>query len=293
MQTNRPSQTAAWVAAMRGLDVLLPVDARLIEDPLGVEFGESIVGDVARAARRHPRIAKRALRLIPPLHRMVLWMQVRTRVLDEIVRKFRASGGTQLVLLGAGYDLRALRLEELRGARVYEVDHPATQGRKLGVLQRLSTDAGNVRRLAWDFEARPLSELPTALRELGLDEKSRCLTIWEGVSNYLTQDAIEATFKAVHTWSAPGSWLAFTYFDIHARHRSTVAIEERVTRLVGEPFKSGWYPHELPEWMRARGFSVVTDESDVELCERWLPAKLVDIASHGPRHIALVERAHA
>jgi O-methyltransferase involved in polyketide biosynthesis len=54
-------------------------------------------------------------------------MQVRTRLLDDAVRNFIDAGGRQLVLLGAGFDCRALRMPELDCAQVFEVDHPATQ----------------------------------------------------------------------------------------------------------------------------------------------------------------------
>ena len=37
---------------------------------------------------------------------------------------------SQVVILGAGFDCRAYRLEALRGARVFEIDHPATQAVK-------------------------------------------------------------------------------------------------------------------------------------------------------------------
>jgi hypothetical protein len=53
---------------------------------------------------------------------------LRTAAIDQSVREAIAGGATQLVILGAGYDGRAWRLPELAGVKVFEVDHPATQG---------------------------------------------------------------------------------------------------------------------------------------------------------------------
>ena len=86
------------------------------------------------------------------------------------MRSARSSraGGRQVVLLGAGYDTRALRLPELADATVLEVDHPATQGRKRSVLAKLGADSP-ARYVTWDFETRAMEDLPDVLEEAGLD----------------------------------------------------------------------------------------------------------------------------
>lgn len=57
--------------------------------------------------------------------------QARTKYIDEVLLAELAAGAAQLVLLGAGYDSRAYRFaSELRSARVFEVDHPATSAEK-------------------------------------------------------------------------------------------------------------------------------------------------------------------
>ncbi len=57
-------------------------------------------------------------------------LSLRTAVIDDAVRGAIARGATQLVVLGAGFDSRAHRMIELAQARVFEVDHPSTQGLK-------------------------------------------------------------------------------------------------------------------------------------------------------------------
>ena len=106
MRDDTPSRTAQWVAAARGLGMLLPPDVRLAEDPYGVAFSS------ARLARLLAERQPRALATVPGLKTWVVYMQVRTRVIDDAIRAFVAGGGDQVVLLGAGYDTRALRLAE-------------------------------------------------------------------------------------------------------------------------------------------------------------------------------------
>ena len=71
-------------------------------------------------------------------------MALRTAAIDAAIRDAIAGGATQLVILGAGYDGRAWRMPELAGVKVFEVDHPATQGDKRTHLEELPPATGNV-----------------------------------------------------------------------------------------------------------------------------------------------------
>jgi methyltransferase (TIGR00027 family) len=201
-------------------------------------------------------------------------MQVRTRLLDDAVRAFVAGGGRQLVVLGAGYDCRALRLPELAGARIFEVDHPATQAHKRAVLDRLGV-ASPAHYLAWDFETHPMDDLPAALADAGHDPAAPTATLWEGVTMYLTEAAIEASLRAIATWSAAGSVLGLTYMT-RSRLRRSLALRavQAVVQRLGEPFRSGWEPDELPAYLAARGFTLTSDVGTVEAARQLLPRDL-------------------
>jgi methyltransferase (TIGR00027 family) len=228
VKINRPSVTAAWVAAARGLS------NELVSDPYGTRFA--------------PRLA----RFVIP-RRARLYMQVRTRVIDDVLLDFVRSGGTQIVLLGAGFDCRALRFaRELSHATVFEVDHPATQAKKRDVLR--GEIGAKTDYVASNFEERPMSEL--TLR--GLDVERPTLTIWEGVTMYLTERAIDASLRAIRDYSAPGSRLVFNYME---RSRLTnpslrVRIGARVVAAIGETFRFGWDPKELHAYLAERGFTL-------------------------------------
>jgi methyltransferase (TIGR00027 family) len=289
MKADRPSFTAAWVAACRGLAASLPEGARLADDPFGLRFGGPAAEAVARAAARFPRLGARLL-----ASDLVLSMQLRTRVLDDELRRFVAAGGRQVLLLGAGFDCRAARFHrELGGVTVFEVDHPATQERKRRVLAEAGAESARVAYLAWDFEREPMTELPGRLGALGHDAARPTLTLWEGVTMYLFPEAIDATVAAVRALSAPRSPFVITYFDRLALERPTP--RQRLTRAVvsrvGEPFRFGWIPAELPGFLAARGFALISDRSNDELARALFSPRFAARYRGARRRIAVAEPA--
>jgi methyltransferase (TIGR00027 family) len=282
MRYDTPSRTAQWVAAARGLGMLLPPEVRLVEDPYGVAFSSPRIA--ALLEERRPRI----LAALPGLKTWIAYMQVRTRLLDDAVREFVATGGDQVVLLGAGFDTRALRLPELAAATVFEIDHPATQAHKRATLERIGA-VSPARYVTWDFETRPLDELPDALVAADHDPGRPTLTIWEGVTMYLTEPAIDASLRAIKTWSAPGSQLAMTYFAKARLERPSLitrAMSAVVSRF-GEPWRWGWSPDELPAYLAERGLALVEDIALADAARTLLPAELARLVGDPDRRVAL------
>ncbi|MEZ4364835.1 MAG: SAM-dependent methyltransferase [Kofleriaceae bacterium] len=286
MHAERPSLTAAWVAVARGLGRLLPPEAQLVDDPYGVAFAGG--GRLGRALAAAAERDVRAVGAVPGLRAWLLYMQVRTRLLDDVVREFVDGGGAQVVLLGAGYDCRALRLPG--AARFFEVDHPNTQARKQRVLARLGA-ASPARYLAWDFEGRAIGELPAALAGLGHDAHAPTLTVWEGVTMYLTEPALDASVRAMAAYSSAGSALAMTYFtrDRLAAPRVGTRALMRALAGVGEPWRWGWRPDELPGWLAARGWRVERDLGMDAAAHALLPPRHAAFADDG-RRVAVVAR---
>jgi methyltransferase (TIGR00027 family) len=285
MKHDKPSSTAGHVAALRGLGVLLPPPARLVDDPWGAEW--SGYGRVRRLAAVMPAVAQWLSR---PAWRWLLYMQVRTFALDREVACFVEAGGRQLVILGAGFDARALRLRR-PGLRVFEVDHPATQARKRG--QVASHGAGDAATfVAWDFEHDPVGRLPERLDDLGYRRDECGCVVWEGVTMYLSEAANAATFAMLADLLAPGSAVAFTYFakGLLASPARRDLLMRRFVARHGEPWIFGWEPHQLPAWLAARGFTLEHDDSTTALAALWLPPDLVARVKEDQRRIALARR---
>ncbi len=262
------SFTAAMIAVSRSLGRVLPEDARLIDDPYGERFATPFLRFLARNAGW----------LRPVIESTLLTVQVRTRLIDEALLGFLHKGGDQVLLLGAGFDARAHRFADvLASARVFEVDHPATQAVKRARLPA----QGGVRYLPWDFEAQPVAALPDALAALGHDRRRPTLTIWEGVTMYLSEPAIHASVRAVAELSAPGSPFVLTYVERSALERPGLLrrLIARLVAQVGEPLRFGFAPAELPRWLEARGFALEHDVSFKDAAELLL----------APRYAAIFE----
>ena len=284
MRDDTPSRTAAYVAAARGMSALLPEEARLVDDPYGPAFTSTTM---ARLFDRNiDRL--RPLAKMPGVLHWIVYMQVRTRVIDDALRRFLDNGGKQLVVLGAGYDCRALRIPELADARVFEIDHPATQGHKRAVLEKLGADSP-AEYVTWDFETRPMEDLPDELVAAGLDPRSPVFTIWEGVTMYLTEPAIDASLRAIRAWSSEDSRLAMTYFA-----KSRITQPSLITRAMktvvsafGEPWKFGWAPDQLPDYLADRGFTLIQDIALSDAARELLPAELAKTIPSPDRRVAL------
>ena len=262
---------------MRTIGRALPEEARIADDPYGAHFAGPLVASLAARAPR-------ALAGLP----FVLYMQVRTRAIDDAVRAFVEDGGRQIVILGAGFDCRAVRLA-LEDATVFEIDHPATQERKRATLADAGAQSTNVRYVAWNFEADAMEMLPARLVDYGLDRSRPTITIWEGVTMYLTEPAIDASLAAIRAWSGPRSKLVMTYFDRTRIERPSAyrRLVSRVVATAGEPFRFGWRPSEIEAWLAERGFALESDRDSIELARDLLPARWARRVRDKGAHIAI------
>ena len=260
MKGERPSRTAHFVAIGRAL-----ADAGLshvpdFHDPTARVFlnekGKRSLAKSEHAAReRKRRIGLEMARVMADM------IALRTAAIDTAVRNAIASGATQLVILGAGYDGRAWRMPELAGVKVFEVDHPATQGEKRTHVAELPHSKGIVSFVPIDFERESLG---TVLDGAGHDRSSPTCWIWEGVVMYLTRDAMRVTLAAIAGRSAPGSTLIVNY---HTVHRQLFA--RLMFRLIGEPQISAWTREEMAADLQSVGFFVREDSSMADWNDRF------------------------
>jgi methyltransferase (TIGR00027 family) len=285
---GKPSRTAQFVAATRALGALLPDDAQLMDDPFGARVAPGAVARLVALSRRMPSLRPLLRIATAPMLPMIAYMQVRTRLIDDVVRTFTGFGGAQIVLLGAGFDARAARLSDaLGGARFFEIDHPATQAKKRQLYGDLP-----VTFVPWDFERDAMSTLAARLAALGHDPARPTLTIWEGVTMYLYEPAIVDTVAAVRAWSAPGSQLCFSYVEKRQidRPKLTTRIVKAAVRVWGEPWRFGWDPRALGSWLAMNDWRLISDDDVDSAGQRMLPRRFAALLRKtGDRHIAVAE----
>jgi methyltransferase (TIGR00027 family) len=143
----------------------------------------------------------------------------------------------QFVILGAGFDTRALRLPREAQVRAFEVDAPKTQALKRAMLQQAGIDASRVTFVSADFEQE---DWFARLLEAGFDPAAPALFLWEGVIMYLDRDAVEQTLRTI-AGTARGSVVAFDYFttDFLDSKSFYSRYARAALNVAGEPLKFG------------------------------------------------------
>ncbi len=254
-----------WVAALRGLAEL--DDPRIVSDPLAEKLLPRGYRDLLIAAKRSPRMSRALLvgaaRASKNLSRH---LAMRTRAIDDVVVSEAFNGTEQLVLLGAGFDARAWRLDQLSETTVFEIDFPSTQrGKREGI--------GDREPLAKSVEWAPIDfskgeDVADVLARAGHDRAKRTTFVWEGVTMYLESDAIDATLASVARASAPGSVIAVTYHSADIGWESVPLTV--LVRAAGEPFKTRMTKLEVRARLEKCGFRVESDEGSDDWSVRYL-----------------------
>lgn len=287
---DTPSATARLVAAARCWARWLPAPlCDIAPDALGGKLAGGAFAWLDLLGRACPPLARLLLRLTPA-GAAAAAITLRTRCLDDAVRAFSASGGRQVVLLGAGMDARAWRLAaELPAVAFFEVDSPGSQRAKRAALRRAGLSAGSARVafVELDFEAHAAAALPAALsdalRAAGLDATSS-LTVWEGVLVYLPREAADATLQALRLCGGPGSQLALTYQEPAREGRTRRGFAHALVRLLaaraGEQFRTFFAPDELRRWLAQHGMTLRWDVRYADIAAKVAPGAL------GPQQLA-------
>jgi methyltransferase (TIGR00027 family) len=156
VRQGKRSRTAEFVALNRALGTLAP-QAPGFSDPVVFEF---------LPIKWQERVEKARSSLVTGVHKspypfwqraMGVFNQFRTVILDRAIMS--APLPEQLVILGAGLDSRAWRLDCLKDTVVFEVDHPSSQAWKRGRSAAVPFKAKDVHFVAMDFERDRLAPL--------------------------------------------------------------------------------------------------------------------------------------
>jgi methyltransferase (TIGR00027 family) len=272
-QPARASRTAEFMALFRALESCRrPRGERLFEDPLAVAF------------LRPPLRLAVLLAQVPLLGRIVPWFidsrwpgarssgVARTRLIDDLLVAALGEGVDQVVLLGAGFDCRAHRLPGIERTRVFEIDRPATlRAKQARLRRRLPRLPDHVVFVEADLEDQ---DLESALRVAGFSPIARSFFVWEGVTNYLTADAVDATLRRVAAVATPGSRLLFTYVHGGLLDGSITFPGgrrlSRTLRRIGEPWTFGLDPAEVSGFLAQRGFRLLEDWGAADYRARYL-----------------------
>ncbi|MEO1079130.1 MAG: SAM-dependent methyltransferase [Pseudomonadota bacterium] len=174
---------------------------------------------------------------IPPAgrERIVDLIPARTQVLDRMIERLLPEM-EQFVVLGAGLDVRAAALAAEADIPCFELDQPQLQSLKKEALELLEATPENLHFISFDFQRHALGQ---RLESFGVDPTLRTLFLWEGVTLYLTEDAVLDTLREVADFAAPGSALLADIYADRLLRLGRVGPGKLFLSLSGESFRFG------------------------------------------------------
>ncbi len=215
-------------------------------------------------------------------HRLGIdYQAVRTHFFDEYFENAVGAGIRQVVILAAGLDSRAYRLNWPAGAAVYEIDQPKVLGYKTGILESHGA-VPTARRRPVPVDLR--DDWPAALAAAGFDRAQPTAWLAEGLLPYLPSDAQDRLFEMFTALSAPGSQVAIEAFGMNSRSNSQrwLRMRERLGLDVNvqaltfhEPDRS-----DAAQWLTEHGWQVnaVNNRDEMARLGRPVPDDLDDEA---------------
>ena len=254
MENKKASRSAGIIAAHRAFDSSKDPDERICYDPFARRFlphGFTVIGESEIPEETALNLFKN---LVPGFHEFFI---ARTKYIDDCLQEQITNGIEQLVILGAGYDSRAYRFEELKkDIKVFEVDHPATQNIKREKLREIFQGLpDHVTFIPVDFHKENFGSILSAN---GYDSRLKTLFIWEGVSMYVHPDAVDETLSFISQNTGKGSSLIFdyTYHEVVAERddRKEAKAWLKITQKSDEPLLFGIGIGELEQFLSIRGF---------------------------------------
>lgn len=193
--------TARLIAFHRAECTEHPVLRQVCFDPFAKYFAQQLGQDMADKFKTSGGL--------PDLRE---WVAGRTAFFDATVREAIAQRQIrQVVMMGAGYDTRCVRLGLSNQVKFFEVDSPGAQQDKLKIISTIpSYPKESATYVSCDFETQ---DFLSQLEKNGFRKEEPALFVIEGVIMYLTEAAVRDTFTKISKRCHSASVLAFDYFS--------------------------------------------------------------------------------
>ncbi|AKS31721.1 SAM-dependent methyltransferase [Mycolicibacterium goodii] len=227
------------------------------------------------------------------------YQAVRTHYFDEYFTDIAHAGIRQVVILAAGLDSRAFRLDWPAGTTVFEIDQPNVLEYKTATLQAHGAVA-KARYVPVPADLR--DDWPATLIQAGFDPAQPTAWLAEGLLPYLPADAQDRLFELVGEHSAPGSRIAVEAFNMTPERHTEERRAQRRAR--GERMRkqldldidldSLIYTADdradAAQWLAEHGWQVEAAPSAQEMARLGRPAAEADLAEFGMDGVLLRAR---
>ncbi len=246
MQQNQRSRTIEIPAIMRALHQTMDDHPKILEDPIAPRLIATDADRVWLAPLLDHPFAKQ-------------WragFALRARYAEDALAEAIQRSVRQYVVLGAGLDTFAYRQPGWAASlTIFEVDHPATQLWKQELLKAADVVLPpNLRFVPIDFEQASIQE---GLSAAGFASQTRTLCSWMGVTQYLTLEAVDATFRFVLSLPS-ASEIVFSFIlppkAVWGVEAEALKIAEQRSAAAGEPWLTRIHPSELAAKLHGMGF---------------------------------------
>ncbi|MFZ1160913.1 class I SAM-dependent methyltransferase [Mycobacterium sp.] len=222
-------------------------------------------------------------------HRLAIdYQAVRTHYFDSYFNEAVAAGIRQVVILAAGLDSRAFRLDWPAGSTVYEIDQPQVVAYKTSTLESAGA-APTADRRTVQIDLR--DDWAAALTAAGFDPSQPTAWLAEGLLPYLPAEAQDRLFEILTGLSAPGSRVAVEAFslgaaDNEARRTARRARFDRMRQRLGLDINVETLTYQesdrtdAAEWLTDHGWQVTAVGNATEMARlgRPIPPDLVNEA---------------
>ena len=222
-------------------------------------------------------------------HRLgVDYQAVRTHYFDSYFAEAVAAGIRQVVILAAGLDSRAFRLDWPAGTTVYEIDQPQVVTYKTSTLESAGA-APTAERRTVQVDLR--DDWAAALAAAGFDPDRPTAWLAEGLLPYLPAEAQDRLFDILTGLSAPRSRVAVEAFsvgaaDSDARRVARRARFDRMRQRLGLDINVETLTYQegdradAAEWLTEHGWRVeaVSNADEMARLGRGIPDDLADEA---------------
>lgn len=208
-------------------------------------------------------------RLLGPVRAIEGEVLARARYVEDVLAEGREFPVRQLIVLGAGYDTTAQRIDPSE-LSVFEVDHPATQQEKRGILARNPSVSHPARFVPVDFARDdPVQGLLAA----GFDPSLKTLVSWLGVTMYLDQHVTVSTLHQLRTILSAGSEVVFNAYprreEMKPEDRATFIAIRAFTAARGEPMIGAFDTPAFRRAMKGGGYEVTEILDGEAMRQRW------------------------
>lgn len=276
---NSLGSTAYGPAFLRAAENLLPEGKRLFEDP----YSEKILPPIYKffvIIMRPPKMWDFLMNMREKSTPGVVGgLLCRTRYIDEVLNNAIKEGVGTVVNLGAGMDSRAFRIPGIENIKYFELDFPEVlKFKRSKINEKLGELPSNVSLVPIDFNSQDLGE---ELKKAGYALSSKTFFIWEGVTQYISKEAIDNTLEYVAR-APTGSKIVFTYILESFINGSYIpdGLNTLYKTMLNEKNPLWFYgfdPAGIREYLSQYSLSLIEDVGHEEFLERYIKPKGRDL----------------